>query len=71
MQTWLAFGWALIRAPVNTPVGKTLDVYHRRGVVEPRCNLPWAQRPWSIAASHALFEGGRWCDSDYGHTRSV
>jgi hypothetical protein len=22
-----------------------------------------------VAASHGLFEGGRWCDSDYGHAQ--
>jgi len=36
-------------------------------VVDPKCNLPGRAALGRIAASHGLFEGGRWCDSDYGH----
>ena len=50
--------------------GKALDVcQRRRGVVDPRCNLPGRVVLSQIAASHGLFEGGRWCDSDYGHAQ--
>jgi hypothetical protein len=52
------------------PCGKALDVcQRRRGVVDPRCNLPGRVLLGQIAASHGLFEGGRWCNSDYGHAQ--
>jgi len=52
------------------PCGKALDVCQlRRGVVDPRCHLPGRFALGRIAASHGLFEGGRWCDSDYGHAQ--
>lgn len=52
------------------PCGKALDVcQRRRGVVDSRCNLPGRVALGQIAASHGLFEGGRWCDSDYGHAQ--
>jgi hypothetical protein len=52
------------------PCGKALDVCQlRRGVVDPRCNLPGRVTLGRIAAGHGLFEGGRWCDSDYGHAQ--
>ena len=52
------------------PCGKALDVCQlRRGVVDPRCNLPGHIALGRIAASHGLFEGGRWCNSDYGHAQ--
>ena len=52
------------------PCGKALDVcQRRRGVVDPRCNLPARVALGQIAAAHGLFEGGRWCDSDYGHAQ--
>ncbi len=52
------------------PCGKALDVCQlRRGVVDPRCNLPGRVALGQIAASHGLFEGGLWCDSDYGHAQ--
>jgi len=52
------------------PCGKALDVCQlRRGVVDPRCNLPGRVAMGQIAASHGLFEGGRWCNSDYGHAQ--
>jgi len=52
------------------PCGKALDVCQlRRGVVDPRCNLPGRVALGEIAASHGLFEGGRWCNSDYGHAQ--
>ena len=52
------------------PCGKALDVcQRRRGVVDPHCNLPARGTIAQIAASHGLFEGGRWCDSDYGHAQ--
>jgi len=52
------------------PCGKALDVCQlRRGVVDPRCHLPDRAALAKIAASHNLFEGGRWCNSDYGHVQ--
>jgi hypothetical protein len=52
------------------PCGKALDVCQlRRGVVDPRCHLPNRVALGRIAASHGLFEGGRWCESDYGHAQ--
>ncbi|MGA7037100.1 MAG: hypothetical protein WBZ08_01720, partial [Pseudolabrys sp.] len=41
----------------------------RRGVVDPRCNLPSRVALGHIAGVHGLFEGGRWCNSDYGHAQ--
>jgi hypothetical protein len=50
--------------------GKAPDVRQlRRGAIDPRCNLPGGQGLGKIAASHGLFEGGRWCNSDYGHAQ--
>lgn len=52
------------------PCGKALDVCQlRRGAVDRRCNLPGRVTLGQIAASHGLFEGGRWCNSDYGHAQ--
>ena len=52
------------------PCGRALDVCQRaRGVVDPRCNLPGRVALGQIAAAHGLFEGGRWCNSDYGHAQ--
>jgi len=52
------------------PCGKALDVcQRRRGVVDPRCNLPARAALGRIASVHGLFEGGRWCNSDYGHAQ--
>lgn len=52
------------------PCGKALDVCQlRRGVVNSLCKLPGRAALAQIAASHGLFEGGRWCNSDYGHAQ--
>ena len=52
------------------PCGKALDVCQTsRGRVDPRCHLPARQELGRIAAAHGLFEGGRWCNSDYGHAQ--
>ena len=52
------------------PCGKALDVCQlRRGIVDPRCHLPSRAVMGQIAATHGLFEGGRWCNSDYGHAQ--
>ena len=52
------------------PCGKALDVCQlRRGVVDSRCKLPGRATLGQIAARHGLFEGGRWCNSDYGHAQ--
>lgn len=52
------------------PCGKAIDLCQlRRGVVDTRCRLPGRSALAQIAASHDLFEGGRWCNSDYGHAQ--
>ncbi len=52
------------------PCGKALDVCQlSRGVVDRRCHLPGRVTLGRIAAAHGLFEGGRWCNSDYGHAQ--
>ena len=53
------------------PCGKALDVCQLGwGKVDPRCNLPNRVTLGRIAAAHGLFEGGRWCHSDYGHAQT-
>jgi len=53
------------------PCGKALDVCQLAwGKVDPRCNLPDRVTLGRIAAAHGLFEGGRWCHSDYGHVQT-
>jgi hypothetical protein len=52
------------------PCGKALDVCQTgRGRVDPRCHLPSRYELGRIAEAHGLFEGGRWCHSDYGHAQ--
>jgi len=52
------------------PCGRALDVCQlRRGVVDSRCHLPPRRALDKIASAHGLFEGGRWCNSDYGHAQ--
>jgi hypothetical protein len=52
------------------PCGKALDVCQLGwGRVDPRCKLPDRVALGRIAAAHSLFEGGRWCHSDYGHAQ--
>lgn len=52
------------------PCGKALDVCQlSRGRVDSRCHLPDRQEIAKVAAAHGLFEGGRWCHSDYGHAQ--
>jgi hypothetical protein len=52
------------------PCGKALDVGQlSRGVVDRHCNLPGRVTLGQVAAAHGLFEGGRWCNSDYGHAQ--
>jgi hypothetical protein len=52
------------------PCGKALDVCQfSRGVVDRHCNLPGRVTLGQVAAAHGLFEGGRWCNSDYGHAQ--
>lgn len=54
------------------PCGKALDVCQIGwGKVDPRCNLPDRATLGRIAAAHGLFEGGRWCHSDYGHVQTT
>jgi hypothetical protein len=52
------------------PCGKALDVCQLAwGKVDLRCNLLDRVTLGRIAAAHGLFEGGRWCHSDYGHAQ--
>lgn len=52
------------------PCGKALDVCQlSRGRVDRRCHLPDRGNMARIAEAHGLFEGGRWCHSDYGHAQ--
>jgi hypothetical protein len=52
------------------PCGKALDVCQTaRGRVDGRCHLPGRSAVAKIAERHGLFEGGRWCHSDYGHAQ--
>jgi hypothetical protein len=52
------------------PCGKALDVCQTsRGRVDASCHLPDRMALGRIAAAHDLFEGGRWCNSDYGHAQ--
>lgn len=52
------------------PCGKALDVCQlSRGRVDARCHLPDRSTLARIASAHGLFEGGRWCHSDYGHAQ--
>jgi hypothetical protein len=52
------------------PCGQALDVCQTaRGRVDGRCHLPGRSAAGEIAARHGLFEGGRWCNSDYGHVQ--
>lgn len=54
------------------PCGKALDVCQDyRGHVSghKNCNLPSPSGMARIAAQHGLFEGGLWCNSDYGHAQ--
>jgi len=53
------------------PCGRALDVCQlSRGRIDRRCNLPGAAVVAEIAERHGLFEGGRWCNSDYGHVQA-
>lgn len=52
------------------PCGRAMDVCQlRRGVVSPRCRLPASDVVGVIAMKHGLFEGGQWCNHDYGHVQ--
>jgi hypothetical protein len=52
------------------PCGKALDVCQlARGRVDGRCHLPGRDALARIASAHGLFEGGQWCNSDYGHAQ--
>lgn len=52
------------------PCGKALDVCQlSRGRVAAKCHLPGRSQIAAIAARHNLFEGGQWCNSDYGHVQ--
>lgn len=53
------------------PCGRALDVcQHSRGVVESKCNLPGRVALGALALKHGLFEGGMWCNHDYGHVQA-
>lgn len=52
------------------PCGKALDVCQlSRGRVAAKCHLPGPRRIAAIADRHGLFEGSKWCSSDYGHAQ--
>lgn len=52
------------------PCGKALDVCQTsRGRVAAKCHLPGRTQLAAIASRHGLYEGGRWCSSDYGHAQ--
>jgi len=52
------------------PCGKALDICQfARGRVDARCHLPGRRAIAAIAERHGLFEGGQWCQSDYGHVQ--
>ena len=52
------------------PCGKALDVCQlSRGRVAAKCNLPGRRAIAAVASRHGLFEGGQWCNSDYGHVQ--
>lgn len=40
-----------------------------RDVVDKSCHLPPRQKLAEIASRHGLFEGGQWCNGDYGHAQ--
>jgi len=53
------------------PWGLALDVCQlSRGRVDSRCHIPRPSVVAAIAARHGLFEGGQWCNSDYGHVQA-
>jgi len=52
------------------PCGRALDVCQlSRGHVDGRCHLPDRNTIAAVASRHGLFEGGQWCNSDYGHAQ--
>lgn len=54
------------------PCGMAVDVcQYSRGVVESKCNLPGRVALGAVALKHGLFEGGMWCDQDYGHVQAA
>lgn len=51
--------------------GMALDYcQYARGVVEKKCNLPGRVVVAQVAKAHGLFEGGQWCNHDYGHVEA-
>lgn len=53
------------------PCGRAIDVCQLgRGRVDSRCKLPARPVIAEIAARHGLFEGGQWCNHDYGHVQA-
>jgi hypothetical protein len=67
--SWAAFAPDTVRRRANIRAGKRWTCVSSRGVVDSRCNLPARRALGEIAAAHSLFEGGRWCNSDYGHAQ--
>ena len=41
----------------------------RRGVVDPRCNLPGRVVPGQMPPRTVSLKAGAWCHSDYGHAQ--
>ena len=53
------------------PCGRAIDICQLgRGRVDHRCKLPSRSVIAGIAARHGLFEGGQWCNNDYGHAQA-
>ena len=58
-----------IRPGQDIQCGKALDVCERsRGVVDPDCHS-WERNARCDRIKNGLFEGGLWCDFDYGHVQ--
>jgi hypothetical protein len=50
--------------------GKAIDVCQlARGDVDASCHLPGRVVMGALALKNGLFEGGLWCDNDYGHAQ--
>ena len=54
------------------PCGYAIDLCQtRRGVVDPRCNMPSRAAENEIARAHGAYSGGEWCNQDRGHIQKL
>lgn len=54
------------------PCGYAIDLCQtRRGVVDPRCNMPSRSTENEIARAHGAYSGGEWCNQDRGHVQKL